>query len=99
MFGSVFAVGAIGDYAWANMVILVDSSATRTDHFIAVAPTAILQGQKFKADIALPMITLPREYPPGTMYEYGPYSYQVITHNQALVILELTVNAVVAAGE
>lgn len=91
MFGSVFAVGVIGDYSWSNQVILIDSSVTRTDHFIAVSPYDILQGQHFNADIALPLITLPREYPPGTIYQYGPYKYQVITHNQAVIIIEATI--------
>ncbi len=90
MFGTVFAFG-IG-YATdnANKVYLIDSSVTRTDHFIGVAPSNIIQGQRFNVDIALPMITLPREYPPGTFYNYGPYKYQVITHNQAVMIIEAT---------
>jgi hypothetical protein len=90
MFSSVFGIGIKGDYTWANDVILIDSSVTRTDHFVAVAPSNILAGQRFSADIALPLITLPREYAPGTTYEYGPYKYQVITHNQAAIIIEAT---------
>jgi len=96
MFGSVFALGVLGDYDWANKVIMVDSAATRTDHFLAVAPYNVLQGQRFSADIALPLITLPREYPPGTTYNYGPYKYQVITHNQAVIIIESTIMQVTA---
>ncbi len=91
MFGAVFGIGVIDDHTWSNYVILIDSSVTRTDHFVAVAPSNITQGQRFDADIALPLITLPREYAPGTTYEYGPYKYQVITHNQAVIIIEATI--------
>jgi hypothetical protein len=90
MFGSVFAIGVLGDYAWSNKVVMVSTSTTRTDHFIGVASVSVLQGQYFDVDIALPLITLPRDYPPGTFYYYGPYKYQVITHNQAVLILEAT---------
>jgi hypothetical protein len=90
MFGSVLAFGIGYAAVDANKVYLIDSTATRTDHFIGVAPSNVLQGQKFNVDIALPMITLPREYPPGTFYSYGPYKYQVITHNQAVIIIEAT---------
>jgi len=90
MFGSVFAFGIGYGVSDANKVYLIDSTATRTDHFIGVSPSNIIQGQKFDVDIALPMITLPREYPPGTFYSYGPYKYQVITHNQAVIIIEAT---------
>jgi len=90
MFGATFAVGVLGDYAWSNKVVMMSTSITRTDHFIGVAPTNILQGQYFDVDIALPIITLPRNYPPGTFYYYGPYKYQVITHNQAVLIIEAT---------
>jgi hypothetical protein len=90
MFGSVFAFGIGYASTDANQVFLIDSTLTRTDHFIGVAPSNILQGQKFNVDIALPLITLPREYPPGTFYHYGPYKYQVITHNQAVIIIEST---------
>jgi hypothetical protein len=91
MFGSVFAVGVLGDFTWSNKVIMIDSSVTRTDHFVGVAPYNVLQGQLFNVDIALPMITLPREYPPGTFYYYGPYKYQVLTPTQAVLIIESTI--------
>jgi hypothetical protein len=91
MFGSVFAFG-IGFYAGdANKVFLVDSTATRTDHFIGVAPANITQGQSGDIDIALPIVRLPRTYPLGTMYFYGPYKYQIITPNQAVIIIESTI--------
>jgi len=91
MFGSIFAAGIGYNAVDANKVFLINSAATRTDHFIGVAPTNVLQGQEFNVNIALPMITLPREYPPGTTYNYGPYKYQVITHNQAVMIVEATI--------
>jgi hypothetical protein len=90
MFGSVFAFGIGYAAADSNQVFLIDSASTRTDHFIGVAPSNVMQGQYFDVDIALPMITLPREYPPGTFYNYGPYKNQLITHNQALIIIEST---------
>jgi len=90
MFGSTFALGFGYNSNDSNKVYLIDSTSTRTDHFIGIAPSNINQGQRFDIDIALPMITLPREYPPGTFYSYGPYKYQVITHNQALIIIEAT---------
>ena len=91
MFGNVFAFG-IGYFSGdANKVFLINSSSTRTDHFIGVSPANITQGQRFSVDIALPMITLPREYPPGTFYYYGPYKYQVITPTQAVIIIESTI--------
>jgi hypothetical protein len=90
MFGSVFAFGIGYNFDDSHKVYLIDSSVTRTDHFIGVCPYNVLQGQKVNVDIALPLITLPREYPPGTTYFYGPYKYQVITHNQAVIIIEAT---------
>jgi hypothetical protein len=90
MFGNVFAFG-IGFFEGdANKVFLIDSHKTRTDHFIGVAPQSVYRGQRFSVDIALPIITLPREYPPGTFYYYGPYKYQVITPTQAVIIIEST---------
>jgi hypothetical protein len=91
MFGSVFAVGIGYASVDANKVYLIDSSLTRTDHFIGVAPYNVTQGQEIDVDIALPLITLPREYPAGTFYTYGPYKYQVITNTQAVIIIESTV--------
>jgi len=91
MFGSVFAFGIGYNTDDANKVYLIDSTVTRTDHFIGVAQYDVLQGQRISVDIALPLITLPREYPPGTIYYYGPYKYQVITHNQAVMIIESTI--------
>jgi hypothetical protein len=90
MFGSIFAFGIGYHFDDAHKVFLINSSVTRTDHFIGVCPYDVLQGQKVNVDIALPLITLPREYPPGTTYFYGPYKYQVITHNQAVIIIEAT---------
>ena len=91
LFGSVFAMGVLGDYTWANDIIFLDSNAVITDHFIAVAPADVAQGEIFNADIALPLITLQREYPVGTIYTYGPYTYQVISPTQSVVILVETV--------
>ena len=91
MFGSVFAFGIGYDFSDSNKVYLIDSSATRTDHFIGVAPYDVLQGQEIQVDIALPLITLPREYPVGTFYYYGPYKYQVIAPTQAVIIIESTI--------
>ena len=90
MFGSVFAFGFTGYYADANDVWLIDSSATRTDHFIAVSYGNVSAGSYFDADIALPLIVLPRNYVPGTMYEYGPYKYQVVMPDHAVIIIEAT---------
>jgi hypothetical protein len=91
LFGSIFAFGIGYANTDANKVYLVNSSETRTDHFIGVAPHDVLQGQYFDVDIALPLITLPREYPPGTFYNYGPYKYQVLTPKQAAMIIESTI--------
>jgi hypothetical protein len=90
MFGSIFAFGIGYHFDDAHKVYLINSSVTRTDHFIGVCPYDVLQGQKISVDIALPLITLPREYPPGTIYFYGPYKYQVITPKQAVIIIEAT---------
>jgi len=90
MFGAVFAFGFVGDYADAKKVWLIDSSATRTDHFIGVSYGDVAQGAYFDVDIALPLIVLPRNYTPGTMYEYGPYKYQVVMQRQAVIIIEAT---------
>lgn len=90
IFGSVFAIGTGKNTTDANMVYLIDSSLTRTDHFIGVTQYNVIQGDYINVDIALPLITLPREYSPGTYYTYGPYKYQVITNTQAVIIIEST---------
>ena len=91
MFGSVFAFGVGYNFTDSKKVFLVDSTVTRTDHFIGVSPMDVSQGSRFDVDIALPLITLPREYPPGTFYHYGPYKYQVIAPTQAVIIIESTI--------
>jgi len=91
IFGSVFAMGIGYNSNDANKVFLIDSAITRTDHFIGVAPNDTLQGQQISVDIALPLMTLPREYPPGTYYNFGPYKYQVLTPSQAVLIIESTI--------
>ena len=90
LFGSVFTYMVLPDYDVADYVYFIDSNATRTDHFIAVAAENGVSGQLIDADIALPLITLPRQYTPGLTYYYGPYKYQVVTHNQAVLIIEAT---------
>ena len=90
MFGSLFAIGIGYTATSARKVFIIDANATRTDHFIAVAPEDVPAGQRGSFDLALPLITLPRDYPVGMLYSFGPYKYQVVAHNQAVVILEAT---------
>ncbi|MDA3808536.1 MAG: hypothetical protein PF440_11575 [Thiomicrorhabdus sp.] len=91
LIGSAFAINFKPYVVDMEIMYMIDSAAVRTDHFIAVAPATVSAGQKISPDIALPLITLPRPYPSGLFYSYGPYKYQVITPTQAVVILEATV--------